>query len=214
MTAHPDDMQQIVVPIRGQGTTQSLTQSSQKPSAAKMEKAIAAYRTLMRGRPDYGKESPDYAVGLTETLSHLTEEELAWVTNPREGLATVCKFLPTPADVHEFIRAKRAKLDEFKPAHTNYARLNDKPGPWDKETDFERKKRVVMECLGYNPEQRGSVAEKRTFTKPTEETVRNLKLKTPSAPASPHLIKLLHEQGWPFIPDSVPENKTETGVGQ
>ena len=168
---------------------------------------MEAYETLMRGRPDYGKESPDYAVGLTETLSYLTDEELAWITNPRDGLATVCKFLPTAADVHEFIRNKRAKLDEFKPAHTNYRRLNDEKGPWDAETDFERKKRVVMECLGYNPDDRGRPAEKRTFTAPDEATVRNLKLKTPPAGPSPYLIALLQEQGWPFVPETALENK-------
>lgn len=167
-----------------------------------MEKAIAAYRTLMRGRPDLGKESPDYAVGLTETLSYLTEEELAWVTNPRDGLSTVCKFLPTAADVHEFIRAKRAKLEEFKPAHTTYRRLNEEHGPWDRETDYERKARVVRELLGYNPSPKAQQTEaKRELVPPSTEDLKNLKLKTPASGPSPYLIAHLKAEGWPFIPN-------------
>lgn len=167
-----------------------------------MEKAIAAYRTLMRGRPDFGKESPDYAVGLTETLSYLTDEELAWVTHPRDGLSTVCKFLPTAADIYEFIRNKRAKQDEFKPAHTNYRRLTEEHGPWDEETDYERKARVVRELLGYNPSPKAQHIEtRRELVPPTPQDLRNLKLKTPPAPPSVYLLELLRREGWPFVVD-------------
>lgn len=158
----------------------------------------------MRGRPDYGKESPDYAVGMTETLSYLTEEELAWVTNPRDGLHTVSefsKFLPQPCDVHEFLRRKRAKMEEFKPAHTVYRRLNGDSGPWDNETDYERKAKVVKELLGYNPSPKAQQTEaKRVLVPPTEEDLRNLKLKTPPAPPSKYLLAQLEAEGWPFIP--------------
>ena len=201
MADHPEDMRPLAVAIPGPRTSAYLQTSSQKPNAAKMEKAIAAYRTLMRGRPDLGKESPDYAVGLTETLSYLSDEELAWITNPRDGLATVCKFLPTAADIHEFIRAKRAKLEEFKPAHTFYRRLNEEQGPWDRETDYERKARIVKELLGYNPSPAAQQTEaKRELVPPTAEDLRNLRLKTPPAPPSRHLIAMLEAEGWPFIP--------------
>lgn len=167
-----------------------------------MRRAADAYETLLRGRPDYGKESTEYAVGLTETLSYLTEEELEWITNPRDGLATVCKFLPTAADVHEFLRERRAKLEQFKPAHTAYRRLNDDKGPWDKETDYERKARIVKELLGYNPSPKAQQTEaKRELVPPTEEDLKNLKLKTPPAPPSKYLIAQLEAEGWPFLPN-------------
>ena len=66
---------------------------------------------------------------------------------------------------------------------------------------YERKRRVVMECLGYNPDARGKPA-KRVLEVPSEEEVRNLRLKTPPAPASRYLIEHLQAEGWPFIPQA------------
>ena len=65
----------------------------------------------------------------------------------------------------------------------------------------ERKRRVVQECLGYNPDDRGHPAAKRTFTPPSVKDVANLKLKTPSAPITPQLVAVLEAEGWPFIPE-------------
>jgi hypothetical protein len=166
-----------------------------------MEKAIATYRFLMRGRPEYGKESPDYAVGLTETLSYLTDEEIGWLTDPREGLHTRCKFLPTAADVFELLRERKAKKEQFKPAHTHYKVLKpDDTGPWP-ETEAERRASVVQQYLGYNPKTKGTQLEKkRTLEPATADDIKNLKLKTPPAPPSKHLIAMFEKDGWPFIP--------------
>lgn len=163
--------------------------------------ATNSLETLLRARPDTGKESPEYLAEMVKSLSWLTPEEHGWLTHPREGLHTTLKFLPTPADVHEFLREKRARLEAVKPAPTTYRRLAEEAGPWDQETDFERKKRVVRECLGYNPDERGAPA-KRNLVPPTEEEVRNLKLKTPPAPPSRYLIEQLQRDGWPFIPQA------------
>lgn len=81
-----------------------------------MRRAAEALKILLVGRPDYGKESPSYTAGITDTLAWLSDQELAWLTDPREGLHTVCQFLPTPADVHGFLKAKRIKEDQFTPA--------------------------------------------------------------------------------------------------
>ncbi len=161
--------------------------------------------SLLKGRPDTGREGPEYLAGMIETLAWLTDEERAWLTHPRDGLHTVCKFLPTAADVHEFLRNKRAKAEEFKPAHTPYKRLAEEPGPWDRETDAERKARVVRECLGYNPQDRGK-PQPRDLVPPSAEDIANLKLKTPPAPPSPYLINLLKQQGYPFATDKDQEN--------
>lgn len=169
-----------------------------------MEKAIATYRALMRGRPDYGKESPDYAVGITETLSYLTDEEMAWLLDPREGIKTFSqysKYLPQPNDIHEFLREKRARMEAVKPARTTYRRLTDDPGPWDQETDYERKARVVRELLGYNPSPKAQELEpKRTLVPPTEQDLKNLRLKTPPGRPTRELIEQLSAEGWPFLP--------------
>jgi hypothetical protein len=173
-------------------TSPSSTPSLPKPNAAKMRLAATALESILKGRVDRGMETPDWTVAITETLSYLTEEELSWIAHPREGLATVCKFLPQPADIHEFLREKRAKAEQFKPSHTHYRKLNEDHGPWEAETDFERKKRVVQELLGYNP------------AKVTKAPLRDLvgkeipkdssQLKTPSAPPSKYLLDNLEER--------------------
>lgn len=162
-----------------------------------MRAAVEAYDTLMRGRPDYGKETEEYAAGFTDTLSHLNDEQLAWLTHPTEGLHTVCKFLPTPADVFDFLREKQARLDAVKPSKTTYKKIEDDPdAPWNRETDFERKKRVVAESLGYNPEERRAIHRtvNAKLVPPTRDDLDNLKLKTPPGPITPQLRALLEQQ--------------------
>lgn len=178
--------------------------SSKLPSSASLrlspEQELAAAETLaaiLKGRPETERESPAYVRDMVEVLSELSPEEHGWLRDTREGLATRCKFLPTPADVFELIRERKAKAEQFKPAHTNYRRLNDEPpGAWDLETDYERKRRVVRELLGYNPGEQS--APKRELTLPTEDEVRSMKLKTPAAPITPQLRALLESQGWQF----------------
>lgn len=155
---------------------------------------------LLKGRPDTERESPQYLAEMVEVLAHLTDEEISWLTHPREGLHTVCKYLPTPADVHEFIRKKRAKADQFKPAPTSWHKFTDDPAaPWNRETDYELKKRVVRESLGYDPNNRETPV-KRVLTPPCAADFESLTLKTPAAPPSRYLIELLERDGWPFLP--------------
>ncbi len=173
-------------------TSPSSMPSLTKPNAAKMRLAISTLESILKGRVDRGMETPEWTVAITETLSYLTDEELAWIAHPRDGLATVCKYLPQPADIHEFLREKRAKAEQFKPAHTAYRKLNEDHGPWEAETDFERKKRVVQELLGYDP------------MKVTKAPLRDLvgkdipkdasQLKTPAAPPSKYLLDVIEEQ--------------------
>lgn len=168
---------------------------------AQKRMAAESLETLLKARPENGKEDPDYILAMVESLSWLTPEEHEWLTHPREGLQTVCKFLPTPADVHEFLRARRARQEAVRPAPTTYRRLAEESGPWDQETDFERKKRVVRECLGYNPDVTRTPS-KRVLTAPTDEDLRNLKLKTPPAPPSRYLVEQLKAEGRAFIPEA------------
>lgn len=159
-----------------------------------------ALKILLKGRPDTDRESPKYLAGMVEVLAHLTDEELGWLTHPRDGLHTVCKYLPTPADVHEFLRERRARIEQFRPAPTAWRKIEDDPdAPWNRETDAERKRRVVRETLGYDPDARGHHG-KRTLTPVSAEDVANLRLKTPAAPPSPQLIAKLEAEGYPFVP--------------
>lgn len=168
-----------------------------RPSAEQLLVARQTLSSLMKGRPDTNAENPKYLAEMVEALSWLTPEEHAWLAHPREGLQTVCKFLPTPADVHTFLRERRARAEQFKPAPTAYRKIEDDPNaPWNRETDAERKKRVVRELLGYDPE--GRPEAKRTLEPATAEDVAGLRLKTPPAPPSRQLIAALEKQGYPF----------------
>jgi hypothetical protein len=164
----------------------------------------------MRGRPDYGKESADYAVGFTEYLSFLTEEELAWITNPRDGLHTVCKYLPTPADVAEFLKAKRDAANvSFRLPPPQGAHAYFEP---EKETSQEAKQarqkhraEHVARTLGYNPSKPRERI-RPPLTEATDEDLKALTLKTPAAPITPQLRELMAKQGW-FGPTEYPPSQ-------
>lgn len=72
------------------------------------------------------------------------------VTNPATGIATVSRFLPSVADIHEFLRKERERHEQYRP-HTHYKVLES----FDVEQPpLERRKQVVMDALGYNPQDR------------------------------------------------------------
>lgn len=155
---------------------------------------------MLSAFPDYGKAPPEYVVNLAESLSYLSDEELAIVLHPLNGVVARTKFLPTFADISAVLVEHRAKQDQFKPAHTTYRRLMDEePGPWDDETDYERKARVVEELLGYNPLEHKRVAEPRSFEPPTQDDLDGIKLKTPQSGPTRELLAQLEREGWPFI---------------
>lgn len=156
----------------------------------------------MKGRPETNTENPNYTAEMVECLAYLTDSELAALTEPRSGLHTVCRYLPTPADVHGFLRDAKARQEASRPAPTTWRKLEGESGPWDLETDYERKKRVVRELLGYDPDQ-CSLAP-RTLTPPTADDLSKLDLKTPAAEPSAYLLKTLQQQGYRF-PKRTPE---------
>lgn len=191
-------------PLPATGSTCSMP-SLTKPSALQLDAGRKAAKKIFSTYPDYGKAPPEYIIAFAEALSHLNEEEIAAVLHPRTGITSRCQYLPTVADIHALLREREEKAQQFKPAPTSYHRLNDQKGPWDQETDYERKARVVRELLGYNPQDRGK-PQPRDLVPPSAEDIANLKLKTPPAPPSPYLINLLKQQGYPFATDKDQEN--------
>lgn len=174
--------------------------SVSKPTPEQLRLGTDALKLLLKGRPDTKVENPKYLGEMVECLAWLSPEELAWLADPRTGLQTTLKYLPTPADVHTFIRETRARKEQFVPPPTGWRKIADDPdAPWNRETDVERKKRVVREALGYNPDHVGALAT-RTLTPATAKDIGNLRLKTPAAPPSPQLISKLEAEGYPFIP--------------
>lgn len=175
----------------------AVSNSFDKPNSEQLAMARKTLASLMKGRPEANAENPKYLAEMVEVLAWTTPEEQSWLTHPRTGLHTTLKFLPTPADVHTFIRETRARKEQFAPAPTAYRKIEDDPdAPWNRETDAERKRRVVEKVLGYNPEGR---TQKRGI-EPGECTGK-LELKTPAAPVSDALKALLRAQGYAHIRD-------------
>jgi hypothetical protein len=169
------------------------------PSPEQLEAARRTTKRLIAGFPDYGKAPPDYLVALTECLAHLTPQEHAAVNDPRTGLATVCKYLPTPGDVHEFLRNREAKENQFKPAATSYPRLGTADGvPDPRPPTLEERRAVVMRALGYDPQRKHSKPPRGPLVPPTAadfEDVRS-KAKTPDAPLSEPFKAWLRVSGY------------------
>lgn len=162
-----------------------------------MAAAAQAFRKIMGARPDFGKgEPPEYAVGLTEALAHLSPQELAWVLDPREGINARCKFLPTVADVMALVRDRQEKQDQFRSRGTSgYKLLRDEPGPWDEETP-DRRKAAVSKLW---PKEEVRPTRRQDLVPPSTDDLEGLKtgtkLKPPSkSDATPQLKKLLRMQ--------------------
>ena len=172
-------------------------QLSKSADAESMSRGRKLAARILSNYPDYGKAPPEYLLTLSETLAGLTTSEMVWLCDANDGLATVCKYLPTTADIHDFLRARRAKAEQFKPAHTAYRKLTEEHGPWEAKTDFERKKRVVKELLGYDP-MGAANASKRELVNPTAAEVEFTvsALKTVARPISAEFRAHLEAEGW------------------
>jgi hypothetical protein len=127
-------------------------------------------------------------VQIIECLSDLAVNDFLSVTNPRTGIHTICKFLPSVAEVHEFIRLEHERRDQFKPAHTTYHRFAAEP-----EIDIpplERRKQVVRETLGYDPQHQRR-KEEPAFKPGPSIHGDHRDLQTPARPASDELKRLI-----------------------
>jgi hypothetical protein len=142
-------------PIAPQGS-QSLTPSSTQPSAEKFRQAKAATARLLANWPESHREGPEYLAALTACLAHLDAEEIEALIHPATGLATRLKYLPTPADVAGFLapmRAHKARMAERARRDREIeAFMQKETGP---EIPPERRKEIVRNALGYDPEGKG-----------------------------------------------------------
>jgi hypothetical protein len=125
-----------------------------KPSAAQIDTARTAAKKILSTYPDYGKAPPEYIVSFAEALSYLTPDEIAAVTDPRNGVASRCQFLPTIADIHAVLRERQARTEAFLPTPTTYKRLNGPEHDPRRLKTPEERARYVRRVLGYNPMER------------------------------------------------------------
>jgi hypothetical protein len=158
-------------------------------------------RKILSGYPDYGKAPREYLLAVTEFIAYQIPEVQEALAHPLTGIATKCKYLPTIADLREFIEDRAKRLNT---RATGYRYL--RPGENDpvEMSPHERRKAQVIAELGYDPSKPRD--EKR---KPIEPAILDAieegswspeHLKTPARPISPELRALLIEQGYVFPP--------------
>lgn len=152
-------------------------------------------KKLLSSFPDYGKEPVEYTVTIAEALSYLSEADLALIADPARGLATKCTYLPTVGEIHKFLAAERAKADQFRPAHTPYRRFSSAADEPLADADVERRKRLVRDLLGYDPQKSHTKQQPAFQTIGLDAFADAGSLKTPPRPASPELLELLQRQG-------------------
>lgn len=153
----------------------------------------------MRKYPDYGKTSQSYVDGVIETMAWCSPAELAELMHPRTGIAAQCKFLPTAADIHGFLRDRRdaeAKREATYSPHTTWKRLEREADV--REPDVARRVRYVLEKLGYDPRARVSASRRH---KPEPQFADDLpkdstQLKTPPRPPSQELLAQVAQKDW------------------
>lgn len=206
-------MQHIATAAQAQAASLTVSPSSTGQSPQRSERlqrlkdGAAAAKAILSRYPDYGKAPPEYLAGFSEALACLDKADLEFLAHPLHGLSTRCRFLPTIADAHALLAERRAKAEQFRPVYSALHKVKpDAPdAPWNRETDFARKRRVVREYLGYDPDDGRQPPPPRELVPPSDEEVRSLRRQTPPAPVTPQLVRLLARQGWPVIPGATGE---------
>lgn len=173
--------------------------SCRKQNAEKLKQATEAAKFLTRGYTTT-TITTEYLVSLADTLSWLTEQELNWVLDPREGVVTRCRFPPTAAEVHECIRDIRARFEAVRATRSTQYRYFDASEPDPRPRSLEYRKAAVIRQLGYDPAKvSGSHKREHAFkTIPITQFRSSDDLKTPSKPASPELLEYLSETVYPM----------------
>jgi hypothetical protein len=188
-----------------------------KPPAERLPMAAKIVEKIIESYPYTEKVEEGYLSAMTEFIAGLSNEEIEAIMDPREGVVANCEFLPKIADLRkisgkahalkvmqeEQARAQEAAARAFQQTirpHTSWKKIED---PEIEVPPLERRKQVVAEVLGYDPQDARS---RRRAEPPAFATVKieDLKssddLKTPPRPISPEMRRFLIEQGWPHVP--------------
>lgn len=183
-------LKQIAPTLSQRALMQSVPQSRMEVSNATRtaEKILSAY-------PDYGKAPDEYLLSVAEFIAYQIPEVQEALAHPLTGIATKCKFLPTIADLREFIEGRAKRLNTRATGYRYFRRGEDDPVEI---SPAERRKAQVLAELGYDPS-------KPRTRKPIEPAIldaieekrwSSADLKTPARPPSPELKALLIEQGY------------------
>lgn len=169
---------------------------SMRPNADKLKSARTAAEKLLSSYPESGRENHGYVVRLVEAIAWLTQAEIDEVMHPRTGLATVCKYLPTPADIHGFLKARRAERERFLPAPSAWPAFTHDEPPAGWQPDPERRKAFIRATLGYNPATRRGTVGLADAVPIGDIPASATALRSPARPVSDELKALLTTQGY------------------
>lgn len=149
---------------------------------------------MLSSYPDYAKAPPEYLLTLTEIIAMQSNFMQLRICNPVNGVASKTKFLPTAADVMEFVKAEEKARTQFE-SPTTYQRFSPAVEARLPEYETERRKRIVAETLGRDP-QRARRADLPTFeTIPIDKFKSSDDLKTRSRPISDDLKRFIIDGG-------------------
>lgn len=152
-------------------------------------------KRILGSFPDYGKAPPEYLLSITEYLAYLPAEDQEALAHPVSGIASKTKFLPTKADMAEFIADRHKRLNTRATGYRYF-----EPGEMVAMEPAERRKAQVLAELGYDPSK--PMVDKRPpldrgiLDAIQENRWSSKDLKTPARPASAELKALLVEQGY------------------
>lgn len=181
--------------IQSRADLQRSTPPSMNASAVKVATKIA--EKILGAYPDYGKAPEGYLLSVTEFIAYQIPEVQEALAHPLTGIASKCKYLPTIADLKEFIEERARRLNTRATGYRYFKRGEGDPLEM---ADAERRKAAVVEALGYDP-----AKPKPTKRLPLDRGIMDAiqenrwssgDLKTPAAPASEELKQLLREQGY------------------
>lgn len=100
----------------------------------------------MSAYPDYNKAPPEYLLTLTELLGSYDDETVARLVDMRTGIPSRCKFLPTVADIVEFVKEIEDRKHQFVSPPSVYKKFPPAPD-YDESPEEMKRRRGFIERL-------------------------------------------------------------------
>lgn len=153
---------------------------------------------ILSGYPDYGKAPESYLLSISEFIAYQVPEIQEALACPLTGIATKCKYLPSVADIKQFIHDRADRLNTRATGHRYLKRGEADPV---EVPSAERRKAQVLAALGYDPSITRDLRQPHRPLDPgiidaiQEGSWSSSSLKTPPGPITPELRALLIEQG-------------------
>jgi hypothetical protein len=143
---------------------------------------------------------------MTEYVATLTDDEIGLILHPKTGVVVRCEFLPKIADLAKIVdeprlkaEANEATLAQFR-GHPNsgYRRFGAEQEEAIEVPPLDRRKQVVAEVLGYDPQRKGIKPPRGPLVPPTAADLEEVRAKSkiPDAPLSEPFKAWLRESGY------------------